>query len=387
MKNVCIVIGSRANYSSIKSVMTAFKKSPKIKLQLIAFSSAVSEKYGNVYKLIEKDGFKFNLIQKNLIDGGDPETMTKSTGLALIEMAKSFEYLKPGIVFVIGDRFETMAITLAATYMNIPLAHTMGGEVTGTIDESIRHATTKFAHIHFPATVEAAKRIYNLGEDKKRIFMVGCPRIDLIKNQLERKGFNITKFDKVIFNSGVGNKFSLSDDFILVSQHPVTTEYSKSDIQILNTLNAVKKTKLNAIILWPNADAGSDKLSAAIRKFREKNQKINFYYIKNLSNKDYIRLMSLTQCLVGNSSSAIRDGAFIGTPAVNIGSRQNNREKGKNVINADYNILNIFNAITTQIKIKKFKKDYLYGNGNAAKKILKIILGLNKINIQKKIRY
>lgn len=387
MKNICIVIGSRANYSSIKSVMTQINKSKKLKLSLIVFSSAVSQKYGSVYKIIENDGFKINYLLKNLIDGEDPETMTKSTGLALIEIAKCFDLIKPDIVFTIGDRFETIAITLASTYMNIPLAHTMGGEVTGTIDESIRHANTKFAHIHFPATKKSAERIFKLGEEKKYIFHVGCPRIDLIKEQLTKNIISISKLNKKVFNTGVGKKFDLSKEFILVLQHSVTTEYNKSEWQITNTLEAVKKTGKNAIIMWPNPDAGSGELSFGIRKFREKNLNLNFFYIKNLPTYDYIMLMNYASCLVGNSSSAIRDGAYIGTPAVNIGTRQNSREKGRNVLNCNYLSKNIYVAILKQIKKRKFRSDYLYGDGNAGKKIVNILTKLKKVNVQKKIRY
>lgn len=387
MKNICFVIGSRANYSSIKSVMLETKKSKQFRIFLIVYSSAVSEKYGSVFKIIEKDGFKINFLLKNLLDGEDPETMSKSTGLALIEITKCLDLIKPDLVFTIGDRFETIAITLAAAYMNIPIAHTMGGEVTGTIDESIRHANTKFAHIHFPATKQSADRIFKLGEEKKNIFNVGCPRIDLIKNQLSSNNITIQKLEKKVFSTGIGKKFTLSHKFLLVLQHPVTTEYNKSANQIVNTLKAVKKTGMNAIIMWPNPDAGSSQLSSGIRKFREKNLDLNFFYIKNLPSNDYILLMDKASCLIGNSSSAIRDGAFIGTPAVNIGTRQNTREKGRNVLNCSYKTEDIYNSILIQLKKNKFKKDHLYGDGTAGKKIVKVLEKINKIKIQKKIRY
>ena len=181
--------------------------------------------------------------------GENPLTMAKSTGLALIEMTSAFDLLKPDIVFTIGDRYETMATVLAASYMNIPLAHTMGGEVSGTIDESIRHAITKFAHIHFPASKEAYKRIIKLGEEEKNVHLVGCPRIDLIKNYLSKKNvLSFEKLNRVIFKNGVGNTFDLKKGFVLISQHPVTTEYKKNKENILITLNSVKKLNLNAIV-------------------------------------------------------------------------------------------------------------------------------------------
>jgi UDP-hydrolysing UDP-N-acetyl-D-glucosamine 2-epimerase len=161
-KKICVVLGSRANYSSIKSAMSAIQSHPGLELQLIVGASALLDRYGAVVNLVEKDGFKPNARVHMLIEGENPTTMAKSTGLGLLELPTIFEQLKPDIVLTVGDRFETMATTLAAAYMNLPIAHTMGGEVSGTIDESIRHAVTKFAHIHFPASQEARDRIIKI---------------------------------------------------------------------------------------------------------------------------------------------------------------------------------------------------------------------------------
>ena len=186
MRKVCVVIGSRANYSSIKSALMAIKDHPNLELQIIANSSAVLERYGNVANLIENDGFLINQKFYMVVEGENPTTMAKTTGLGLLEIPTIFEKLKPDIVFTIGDRYETMSTTIAAAYMNILVAHSMGGEVTGTIDESIRHAVTKFAHIHFPANEDAKERIKKMGENEKFIFNVGCPRIDLVKDEIEK---------------------------------------------------------------------------------------------------------------------------------------------------------------------------------------------------------
>lgn len=389
MKKVLFSIGSRANYSSIKSVIIEFYKDKNTEVQLILFSSSVLQRYGSLIDYVKKDGLKINYVIYNQIEGENPLTMAKSTGLALIEMTSAFDLLKPDIVFTIGDRYETMATVLAASYMNIPLAHTMGGEVSGTIDESIRHAITKFAHIHFPASKEAYKRIIKLGEEEKNVHLVGCPRIDLIKNYLSKKNvLSFEKLNRVIFKNGVGNTFDLKKGFVLISQHPVTTEYKKNKENILITLNSVKKLNLNAIVLWPNSDAGSDLVSRGIRIFREKNPDLNFFYIKNLEIVHYVNLMQKTRCLIGNSSSGIREGAYIGTPVVNLGTRQNDRERGKNVLDCNFNLHELTSAIKKQISINKsFLKNDVYGNGKASKKILKIIKGLKKIKIQKKITY
>lgn len=383
MRKILIFIGSRANYSSIKSVMHAIKKHRKLKLQLILGASSLIEKYGDLEKLIKKDGFKIDDQLSTLVEGQNPMSMTKTTGLGIIEISSSLNKLKPDIVITIGDRFETMSTTIATTYLNIPLAHTMGGEVTGTIDESIRHATTKFANLHFVATSQSKKRVIKMGEKASTVFNVGCPRMDIVKNVLTDKK---SLLENEIFKHGVGKKFNLNDKFLIISQHPVTTEYDKAFTQITNTLEAVKKTNLPSLILWPNADAGSDGISRGIRIFREKNNNLNFFYIKNLKISDYVKLMSQTSCLIGNSSSGIREGAYIGTPTVNIGTRQNNRECGKNVLHTGYSSNSIYFSIITQLKKRKLKSEKIYGHGDAGIKIAKILASC-KLDVQKKIAY
>ncbi len=369
MRNVCVVIGSRANYSSIRSAMRAIKNHEDLSLQIIAGASALLDRYGSVVNLIEKDGFEIDARLYMLIEGETPATMAKSTGVGLIELPTIFERLKPDIVLTVGDRFETMATTLAAAYMNIPIAHSMGGEVSGTIDESIRHAVTKFAHIHFPASKDAAIRIAKLGERDEDIHLVGCPRMDLVAEILAAP----LKIDNEIFLDGVGESIDIDQPFILVSQHPVTTEFGAGETQIFETLSAVNKTGLPAIVLWPNSDAGSEDISRGIRKWREAGFSKQMHYFKNLPTSVYIQLMSKTACLVGNSSSGIREGAFIGTPVVNIGSRQHMRERGNNVINVEHNSKNIYDAIMKQIQYGSYAHEPIYGDGSAGKRIADIL--------------
>jgi UDP-hydrolysing UDP-N-acetyl-D-glucosamine 2-epimerase len=383
IKKILVFIGSRANYSSIKSVMAEIVKNQNLKLKLVLGASALIDKYGNLVDIIKKDGFTIDAKLYTLVEGENPVSMSKTAGLGIIEMSSALTNLKPDIVITIGDRYETISTSIASAYLNIPLAHTMGGEVTGTIDESIRHATTKFANIHFVASRDAEIRVLKLGENKKNVFNVGCPRIDLVRHIL----FSKTKVNsKKIFKHGVGNKFDLNKDFLIVSQHPVTTEYKDSFEQILNTLNAVKRINIPTLVLWPNSDAGSDGISKGIRNFREKNSNLNFFYIKNLEIEDYVKLMRITKCLVGNSSSGIREGTFIGTPTVNIGSRQNERQCGKNVKHSSYKTENIYKAIKYQIGKGKYKSEKIYGDGYAGKKISKILNNI-KIQVQKKITY
>jgi len=383
MRKICVVVGSRANYSSIKSAMLAIQEHPELELQLVLGASALLDRYGEVANLIESDGFKPTAKVYMLIEGENPATMAKSTGLGLLELPTIFSRLQPDIVLTVGDRFETMATTLAAAYMNIALAHSMGGEVSGTIDESIRHAVTKFAHIHFPACSDAGERIIKLGERPEDVYQVGCPRIDLVAEVLDRSRNGL---GEELFAQGVGGKFDLNTPFLIVSQHPVTTEFGEGERQITETLTAVRKSGLPAIVLWPNADAGADDIARGMRKFRENYDDSHIHFFKNLPIDVYITLMSKTACLIGNSSSAIRDGAFIGTPAVNIGSRQQGRQRGENVIDADHNSDSISDAIQSQCEHGRYLSEPIYGDGNAGKRMADILASCDW-KLQKRITY
>jgi len=384
MKKICTVIGSRANYSSIKSAMRAIHQHPNLDLQVIAIASALLDRYGQVVRMIEHDGFEINERLHILIEGETPATMAKSTGVGLIELPSAFERLKPDVVVTVGDRFETMATTLAAAYMNIPVAHTMGGEVSGTIDESIRHAVTKFAHIHFPASRDAAERIVKLGERPEMVFRVGCPRIDLVAEILTDQADQV---DGQLFDLGVGASLDLSRPFVLVSQHPVTTEYGEGERQITATLSAVRESGMQSIVLWPNADAGSEDIARGMRKWREKGLAERMHFFKNLPTATYIRLMKNAACLVGNSSSGIREGSYIGTPVVNIGSRQRARERGPNVIDVGHGEEEILAAIRAQAAHGRYSTEDTYGSGTAGEKIAEILATMGKVEVQKLITY
>jgi UDP-hydrolysing UDP-N-acetyl-D-glucosamine 2-epimerase len=351
-------------------------------LQLVVGASALLDRYGSVVDIIRRDGFEPLATLYMLIEGETPATMAKSTGLGLIELPTILEKLKPDVVLTVGDRFETMATTLAAAYMNIPLAHTMGGEVSGNIDENIRHAVTKFANIHFPACEDARERIVRLGERPESVHLVGCPRIDIVAEILAKE----TDVSLPLFGEGVGATFDLKKGFLLVSQHPVTAEYGDGERQITLTLDAALRTRLPAVVLWPNADAGSEDVSRGIRKFRERHPSALFHYVKNLPPEVYIPLMARTSCLIGNSSSAIREGAFIGTPAVNIGTRQTARQRGRNVVDVDYNEGAIGNAVADRLKTGRLPSEPIYGDGKAGPRIADILSRV-KLSIDKVITY
>jgi len=384
-RKICVVILSRANYGSIKSVMEAIKNHQNLELQLVVGGSTLIPRYGEAIQVIQKDGFNPDELIYIIVEGENPITMAKSTGLAIIELSTCFQKLQPDVILTVGDRYETMATAIAASYMNIPLAQTMGGEVSGTIDESIRHAVTKLANIHFPANSNSAQRIIKMGEDPNTVHCVGCPRIDLVAKTLHQN----PNIDNNIFKDfkGVGGKIDLNIPFLLVSQHPVTTEYMDARKQIEETLFALQELKMPTILLWPNIDAGSDLISKGIRTFRENNDSSKYLHVfTNLPPEIYTRLMNNCACIVGNSSSAIREGAFIGVPGVNIGTRQNSRDRAKNIIDVGYNRNEIISAIKNQISNGKYPSDNLYGNGNAGVQIAHILSDCN-LSVQKRIMY
>ena len=383
-KKICVVINNRANYARIKSVLIAIKNNNKLELQIVLGSSAILNRYGAVSNIIKKDGFKINHIVYTLVEGENLLTMSKSTGLSIIEFSTAFDQLKPDIVLVVADRYETLAAGIAASYMNIVLAHTQGGEVTGSIDESVRHATTKLAHIHFPASLNAKKNIIKMGENPEKVYLVGCPSLDLIKkNQLDID----ENFKKKYSKYGVGElKIDFNKPYIVILQHPVTTEYEHIKKNIEQTIQAALKIQQQIVWLWPNVDAGSDIVSKSIRRVREEQKPKNIRWQKNYNPEDYLKLIYNSSCLVGNSSSAIREGAFLGIPAVNIGNRQHNREHGKNIIHVDYNSKNILKAISKQIKKKKYSRNKIFGDGKAGERIAKILSNI-KLDITKSLNY
>ncbi len=390
MRKVCVFIGSRANYSSAKAIMRAVANRDDLQLQVVLGAAAVLDRFGNIERLIKEDGFTVDSKFYMIVEGENPITMAKSAGLGIIELSMIFDNLKPDIVLVVGDRFDIMAPAVAASYMNIPLAHTMGGEVSGTIDESIRHAVTKLAHIHFPANEDARQRIIRLGEQPERVFNVGCPRIDLVKEYLEqhRNGQRIDQDRFFQTYKGVGGRFDIEkESFLLVSQHPVTTEYGKNQTQIEETLYALQAIRMPTIMIWPNVDAGSDEVSKAIRHFREVYKPDWLHLFINLPISIYVKLMDLCACLIGNSSSAIREGAFIGVPAVNVGTRQAHRARGSNVRDAGYDREEIAAAIKAWLGVPRPKAEAIYGSGDAGPRIAATLAGLDSLAVQKTIAY
>jgi UDP-hydrolysing UDP-N-acetyl-D-glucosamine 2-epimerase len=365
MKKICVVVASRANYGRVKYLMKAIKSHPELELQLIVGASTLLERFGRAINLIKDDGFEPARSIHYVIEGETLATQAKSTGLGVIELTSAFEDLKPDMVVTVADRFETMATAIAATYLNIPLVHLQGGEISGNIDDRVRHAITKLADFHFVSSEDSAERVVSMGEDRKRVFNYGCPAMDVLVNQ------DLSISNEVMGRyHGVGKPIDWSEPYVLMVQHPVTTSYGQGLEQVCQTLDALKSVpKLQKVVMWPNVDAGSDDVSKGIRHFRETNRDEPMYYYKNFSPEDYARVLNNAACCIGNSSSFIREGAFLGVPAVIVGDRQRGREHGKNVVFAPYDAFEIMQAVLGQIAHGRYDPDAIFGDGDAGARI------------------
>tara|TARA_B110000238_G_C16133187_1_gene442389 strand:+ start:2015 stop:3172 length:1158 start_codon:yes stop_codon:yes gene_type:complete len=369
-RKICVVITARPSYSRIKTVLHEIDKHENLELLLVVSGSALIDRYGTAVNYIEKDGFKIREKVYNVFEGENPTSMAKTTGLAVMELSNVFHNLKPDAVITIADRFETIATSIAASYQNIPLIHIQGGEVTGNIDEKVRHANTKLADVHIVASNDAYERVVKLGENPNMVFNTGCPSIDLAKEVLTSPELT---FDPILKYGGVGSKINWEDGYLVVMQHPVTNEYNLSRVQILETLKAVNSLSIPTFWFWPNVDAGADGTSSGIRSFRETNNIENIHFFKNMEPHDFLRLLNKSICLVGNSSVGIRECAYMGVPVVNIGTRQNKRQRGMNVIDVDYSSAEIKEAILSCKNDAKPEKSDTYGSGNSGKKIANLL--------------
>lgn len=370
-RKVCVVVTARPSYSRVKTAIAAIAAHEQLQLQLVVAASALLGRYGSVVDQIESDGFKIDEKVFMVLEGENLASMAKTTGLGVMELSTTFLNLKPDVVVTIADRYETIATAIAGAYMNIPVAHIQGGEVTGSIDEKVRHAVTKLADLHLVSTDGARARVIRLGESPDQVFHTGCPSIDLAKEVESNPSLDFDPFTKY---SGVGPALDLSGGYIVVLQHPVTTQHEDSRAQVIETLEAIRQHEVPALWFWPNVDAGADGTSAGIRHFRESGQADNIHFFKNMAPRDFLKLLVNAQCLVGNSSAGIRECAFLGVPVVNIGSRQMRRERGKNVVDVAHNCKEIREAIAQQLRLGgRTGKDTLYGAGDAGERIAQVL--------------
>lgn len=380
-RRVCIVVTNRASYARIKTVIKAVEMDPRLDLQLVLSASMLLHRFGKAEDVVRADGFTPTATIHCVVEGETPATMAKTTGLTIMELAPLFERLQPDIVLSVADRFETLATAVSATYLNIPLAHTQGGEVSGSIDESVRHAITKMAHLHFPATQRAADYVFRMGENPENIHLSGCPSIDALM-ELDLRPLDLEFMKRF----GVGEAIDTSKPYLLVMQHSVTTEYGNAAEQIEETLKAVRDIGLPAIWIWPNVDAGSDAVSKCLRQFREAHPEAPIHFFTNLPVEDFARVLKNAACIVGNSSAGLRESSFLGTPAVNVGIRQGGRERAGNVIDVGHDCQSIGAAIRRQIDHGPYAPSTLFGDGRAAERIVEV-LATKELSVQKRLNY
>lgn len=363
-RRVAVVLVDRANYGRLRPVMQAIKADSSLELMTICAGTMLLERFGQAENIVAADGFRIDGRVFLEVEGSVPTTMAKSVGLGVIEFASEFQRLRPDIVLLIGDRYEALAASIAAAYMNLPIAHVQGGEVSGSIDESARHAITKFAHLHFPATERAAEYIRRMGERPDCVHNVGCPSGDYIRSLDPDLPPDV--FDR----TGSGHRVDPSKPFLLVIFHPVTTHFGNERQEVEQLIDALHQLAHPTVWIWPNIDAGADHISKALRMYRERNPAQWLQLIRNLDPVTYQKCLKRAACAVGNSSSFVRDSTFSGTPVVLVGNRQVGREYGSNLIEVAPRSEEIRLAIRRQLDRVRYAPDTIYGDGEASQRIV-----------------
>jgi UDP-hydrolysing UDP-N-acetyl-D-glucosamine 2-epimerase len=376
-RKICFVVTSKIHYSRCKLLLEELKKREDVHLQIVVGASALLEKYGNILSIMEEDGFRPDAKITMILEGGSPVAMAKTAGIGISEFATIFDNLRPDVVVVRGDRYEVLSAAIAAAYLNIAVAHIEGGDVSGTIDESVRHAITKISHIHFATNETSKQRIIRMGEDPNYVFDFGSLDLELVS----KNDYSVSK--EFVNYLGVGDVVNIDKPYIIVMQHPVTSEIEKNRANIEQTLKAVYELNVPTVWFWPNVDAGTDDISKGIRVFREKYKPQNIRFIIFLPPEEFIGLLKSASCLIGNSSSGIKECSYLGVPVVNIGTRQNNRMRGENIIDVDYDAKQIKEAINKQIKHGKYKENDLYYKKSTSNKIAEKLAEI-ELYIQKK---
>jgi UDP-hydrolysing UDP-N-acetyl-D-glucosamine 2-epimerase len=379
-RKICVVLVDRANYGRLKPVMKAIVDRPELQLQTIAAGTMVLERFDQPVRVVRDDGFPIDGEIYMELEGSTPATMAKSVGFGVVEFASEFQRLKPDVVLLIGDRYEALAAAIAAAYTNICLAHIQGGEVSGSIDESARHAISKFAQFHFPSTERSAAYLVRMGERPDTILSVGCPSSDIAR-QLDR-----TLTPDILGRQGTGATIDPGKPFLLVLFHPTTTEFGGERAQMDQMLEALLRLKMPTVMLWPNIDAGADHISKAIRAFRLNHQPDWLRTMTNLAPEDYLKVLATAACSIGNSSSFVRDASYFGTPVVLVGSRQDGRETDTHVTRVEPAGDDIHSAIQAGLAHGRFAPSVLYGDGYVSDRIADALCTLNPY-VQKRLNY
>jgi UDP-hydrolysing UDP-N-acetyl-D-glucosamine 2-epimerase len=371
-RRICFPITSRAYYGRSQLLIKKLHEHPGIELELMLGGSILLDKYSrHIADDIEAGGFTISTSLFNVIEGGNHVAMAKTACLTALEFTNGFHAADPDIVVICGDRFEQLAIAMSAAYLNKTIAHIEGGDVTGSIDESVRHAITKLAHVHFVTNDDAHRRVLAMGEDPQYVFNTGSLDVEVAA----QCSTPIT--NERLNGYGVGHHIDVTEPFVIVIQHPVTTEPDNRP-HLEETLAAVAALNLPAIWIWPNPDAGTGEMADSLRHFREQagraEQRMRF--ITDVPVGDFVALLNVTSCLVGNSSAGIKECSYLGTPVVNIGGRQQGRLHADNVEHVAYDRDAILAAIRRQIAHGRHAPSRIYYRDAASQSIVDVLAGI-----------
>jgi UDP-hydrolysing UDP-N-acetyl-D-glucosamine 2-epimerase len=379
-RKICVVLVDRANYGRLKPVIQEIADHPELELQILAAGTMVLERFDLPTRVVRQDGFQIDGEIYIELEGSTPATMAKSVGFGVVEFASEFRRLDPDLVLLIGDRYEALSAAIAAAYMNLCIAHIQGGEVSGSIDESARHAITKFAHFHFPSTHRSAEYICQMGERPDAVLNIGCPSADIAR-ELDR-----TLTPDILESRGSGAQIDPTKPYQLVIFHPTTTEFGGEERQMEELLLALHELEQPTVLMWPNIDAGSNHVSKVIRKFREHMKPTWLRTLINLPPEEYLKVLANAACAIGNSSSFVRDASFFGTPVVLVGNRQEGRETDEHVVRARPVAEEIASAVRRQLMHGPYEPSTLYGEGHVSRRIADALAKLNPY-IQKRLNY
>jgi GDP/UDP-N,N'-diacetylbacillosamine 2-epimerase (hydrolysing) len=370
-RRICFPITSRAYYGRSQLLIRKLHAHPEIELELMLGGSILLDKYSrHIADDIEAGGFSISGSFLNVIEGGNHVAMAKTACLTALEFTNGLHTIDPDIVIICGDRFEQLAIAMAAAYLNITIAHIEGGDLTGSIDESVRHAITKLAHLHFVTNADARRRVLAMGEDPRYVYNTGSLDIEVaarVETVVESAEINAY---------GVGHTIDLGQPFLMVIQHPVTTERDNRE-HIQETLHAVAATGVPTVWFWPNPDAGTDEMAGSLRHMREEHHELTRHirFITNVPVDEFVSLLRQTSCLVGNSSAGIKECSFLGTPVVNIGARQQGRMVSAHAINVGYQRDEIAQAIARQLSHGRYPASSIYYQPDTSDQILEVLAG------------
>jgi UDP-hydrolysing UDP-N-acetyl-D-glucosamine 2-epimerase len=324
VKNICVALTNRTNYSKLKTVLFALRKIPDVQCRIILSSTILLDRYGSGYHDLLRDGFEIDKRIDCALMNDSHEAMAKTVGLSVIEHATYFQWRNPDMLIIVGDRFDMLAPAVAASMMNIPIAHIQGGELSGTIDNVIRDVITRFASLHFVATAQSALNLVGYGVQQSKVFNYGCPAVEYISQIDVGEHFDKTRLGKTFkYDIDIGP----DENYFLVMIHPDTT--NRHDVNMDAVMDAVASFGFKAFIFYPNVDAHNSEIVSSIAKYKTNNK---FYMIRHMPLEGFIHAMAHCSCMISNSSSGIREAASFGVPVINIGYRQIDRERNKNVI-------------------------------------------------------